>query len=60
MISHKVSVNLTSKYIFIAPYIKESMNKQFKEKCRVNKLPKNIRPYIFKKGILEEIINSID
>lgn len=60
VISHKVSVNLTSKYIFIAPYIKESMNKQFKEKCRVNKLPKNIRPYIFKKGILEEIINSID
>ena len=60
VISHKVAINLSSKYIFIAPYIKETMSKEFKEKCRINKLPKNIRPYIFKKNNLEEVLNIIN
>ncbi|PLY06488.1 MAG: tRNA lysidine(34) synthetase TilS [Arcobacter sp.] len=55
VVSHKISINLTSDYIFIAPYIQENMPKKFKEKCRIEKLPKNIRPYIFKENILEEI-----
>lgn len=51
VISHKISINITAKYIFISPYEKETMPKDFKEKCRVNKIPKNIRAYIFKEKI---------
>ncbi|QDF30114.1 tRNA lysidine(34) synthetase TilS [Halarcobacter anaerophilus] len=51
VISHKISINITTKYIFISPYEKEIMPKDFKEKCRVNKIPKNIRAYIFKEKI---------
>ena len=56
VISHKIAINLTNKYIFISPYIKETMPKEFKEKCRINRLPKNIRAYIFKENILEEVL----
>ncbi len=57
VISHKIAISFSDNFIYIAPYVKESMDKRFKEKCRLNKLPKNIRPYIFKKDILEEVIN---
>ena len=56
VISHKIAINLTNENIFISPYIKETMPKEFKEKCRINKLPKNIRPYIFKEKILNELL----
>ena len=60
VISHKISVNLSSNYIFIAPYVEVNMNKKFKEKCRLYKLPKNIRPYIFKEDFLNEICNTLN
>lgn len=47
VISHKISVALTNNKIYISPSISISMNKKFKEKCRVQKIPKNIRPYFF-------------
>lgn len=55
VISHKICVNLTNKLIFIAPYENITMIKEFKEKCRLIKLPKNIRPYIYKEKIFENI-----
>jgi len=52
VISHKISIGINDKYIFIAPYISNvSMDKKFKEKCRVKKIPKNIRAYLFYKKI---------
>jgi tRNA(Ile)-lysidine synthase len=60
VISHKISVNLTNKYIFIAPYKNETLNKKFKEKCRVNKIPKNIRVYIFLNDLIDNIIKTLD
>ncbi len=33
---------------YIAPYIKESMDKAFKEECRVLGIPNKLRPYLFK------------
>lgn len=51
VVSHKISISITSKYIYIAPYLNETMDKKFKERCRVAKIPKNIRAYIFKEGI---------
>ena len=51
VVSHKISVGINDKYIFIAPYITTSMDKKFKEKCRVKKIPKNIRAYLFDRKI---------
>ena len=57
IVSHKVSVSITDKYIFICPASKITMDKKFKEKCRVRKIPKNIRFYLYEKNIdLDELI----
>lgn len=50
-VAHKINIAITETSIFIAPKIKINMPKDFKEKCRVKKLPKNIREYIFIKNI---------
>ncbi|RXJ97007.1 tRNA lysidine(34) synthetase TilS [Arcobacter sp. AHV-9/2010] len=50
-VAHKINIAITENYIFIAPKIKTDMSKDFKERCRVKKLPKNIREYIFIKNI---------
>ncbi len=56
VISHKVSISITNEFIYIAPYETTIiMPKKFKEKCRINKIPKNIRAYIFKQNIFEKI-----
>lgn len=55
VISHKIAVNLTKNYIFISPYENYTMTKEFKEKCRIKKLPKNIRPYIFKEKLFKKV-----
>lgn len=59
VISHKICINLTKKLIFIAPYEKQTMTKEFKEKCRLSKLPKNIRPYIYKENLFENILKTL-
>ncbi|MEA3289244.1 MAG: tRNA lysidine(34) synthetase TilS [Campylobacterota bacterium] len=46
VISNKISVALTSDKIFIAPYVKTTMDKKFKERCRTNHIPANIRGYL--------------
>ncbi len=45
-ISNKIAISITSSQIWIAPKYDVKMTKKFKEKCRVNKIPKNIRGYI--------------
>lgn len=47
VVSHKVTVDITEKKIWIAPFIQNKMDKKFKEICRIAKIPKNIRPYLF-------------
>ncbi|PIF04476.1 MAG: tRNA lysidine(34) synthetase TilS [Arcobacter sp.] len=47
VISHKVAVAIVENKIYIVPVSNKTMDKKFKEKCRINHLPKNIRPYIF-------------
>lgn len=47
VISHKISVTITEDKIYICPYTKIPMNKEFKEKCRINKIPSNIRSYLY-------------
>jgi len=51
IVSKKVSISINENYIFISPYSNISMHKKFKEKCRVKKLPKNIRAYLYEKNV---------
>lgn len=53
VISHKIAVAIVDDKIYIAPYIKNTMTKYFKEKCRVNKIPNKIRGYL---STLEQFI----
>lgn len=58
VISRKYVVAKTQTQIFIAPYLLDvSMDKEFKERCRVLNIPTKLRPYLFlNQELLEEII----
>jgi len=56
VISHKISVAMNGNFIYICPYTKDIMPKKFKEKCRIKQIPKNIRAYIFKENLLENLV----
>jgi tRNA(Ile)-lysidine synthase len=58
VISHKIAISIVNEYIFISPYENVSMDKKFKELCRIKKIPKNIRAYLYKDKI-EEIFNFL-
>lgn len=55
-VSHKINIAITEDKIFIAPNCEAKMDKKFKEKCRVSKIPTNIRSYI---STLEEFDFSL-
>ncbi|WP_418184910.1 tRNA lysidine(34) synthetase TilS [Aliarcobacter vitoriensis] len=50
-ISDKINISITKEFIYIAPKTDITMKKEFKEECRIKKIPKNIREYIFIKRI---------
>ena len=45
------AICITLTHIFIAPYVKTPMPKEFKELCRIYKIPKKIRAYLFQNTI---------
>ncbi len=47
VISHKIAIAKNEKFIFVAPFSKTQMPKNFKEKCRILKIPPLIRPYLY-------------
>ena len=51
IVSHKIAVCIQNDYIWIAPFLKETINKKEKEVYRLNKIPNKIRSYIFSKKI---------
>jgi tRNA(Ile)-lysidine synthase len=51
VIAHKIAVVLSADKIFIAPFVEAIMDKEFKEKCRVLKIPPKIRGYLWSEGI---------
>ena len=55
VISHKIAICITRTYIWICPYNNQIMNKKFKDKCRLLKIPSNTRAYIYKKDILDKL-----
>ena len=52
VIGGKWAIEFQENLLYIAPFVKLSMPKNFKEKCRVAKIPSKIRGYIFKENIL--------
>ncbi len=47
IVSHKIAVEIRENSVWIAPFIESNMDKKFKEICRINKIPKYIRPYLY-------------
>ncbi len=56
-ISHKMNISICKDYIWIAPINKNVMDKKFKDNCRINNIPRNIRAYIsYKKIDLKDLM----
>jgi tRNA(Ile)-lysidine synthase len=56
-ISHKINISICKDYIWIAPINNSVMDKKFKDMCRINNIPRNIRAYISYKRIdLKELM----
>ena len=51
VVGGKWAVETQEDLLYIAPYLTVDMPKEFKEKCRINKKPIKIRPYLFKENI---------
>ena len=47
IISDKIAIDKNEKFIFISPFVKISMDKKFKEKCRIEKIPPKIRTHLY-------------
>jgi tRNA(Ile)-lysidine synthase len=46
IVSDKIAISITQFQIWIVPKCNEVMTKDFKEKCRISRIPKNIRGYL--------------
>lgn len=56
-ICHKINISIKEDYIWIVPSSTTTMDKKFKENCRLLKIPQNIRAYLFLKNIdLKELV----
>ena len=56
-ISHKINISIKEDFIWICPNVSSVMDKKFKETCRINKIPKNVRNYIYYKKIdIKELV----
>jgi tRNA(Ile)-lysidine synthase len=51
VIAHKIAICITDEKIYISPYLDAVMDKQFKEKMRILKIPPKIRGYLYKNNI---------
>jgi len=47
VVSGKIAIAFEKNFIFISPFIKANMSKDFKESCRLNQIPTKIRPYLY-------------
>ncbi|WP_323659192.1 tRNA lysidine(34) synthetase TilS [Aliarcobacter butzleri] len=56
-ISHQINISIKEDFIWICPNVSSIMDKKFKEICRINKIPKNVRNYIYYKKIdIKELV----
>ena len=55
------AICIKASYIFIAPFKKAVMPKSFKESCRVLKIPKKIRAYMYEIQLeAKELTNALN
>jgi tRNA(Ile)-lysidine synthase len=47
VIQGKIAIDSNEKYIYISPYLKNIMPKEFKEKMRKEKIPPKVRSYLY-------------
>lgn len=47
VVSHKICIEIINNFLIIAPFRIQTMDKKMKEKFRINKIPKNLRGYIY-------------
>ncbi len=47
VIGGKIAIDSNEEYIFISPFIETKMDKKFKEKMRISKIPPKVRGYLF-------------
>jgi len=59
VVSHTIAIEIRENFVWIAPMRESIMDKKFKEKCRIAKVPKYIRPYLFQLPNQEETLHSI-
>jgi tRNA(Ile)-lysidine synthase len=52
VIGRKFAIERNENKLFIAPFISVKLPKEFKEKCRIAKIPPKVRGYIFEKQII--------
>jgi tRNA(Ile)-lysidine synthase len=54
---HLWAVEIQESLVYIAPYRTTAMTKDFKEKCRVLKIPSKVRPYLYEEKVnLRELL----
>ncbi|MDM5271476.1 tRNA lysidine(34) synthetase TilS [Sulfurovum sp. zt1-1] len=59
VIGGKWAIEEQNGLLYIAPYRSADMPKDFKERCRVSKIPVKIRPYCFAEGIEPSLFATI-
>ena len=57
VVGGKIAVCFEEKTILIAPYLKQAMEKKFKERCRQAHIPSKIRPYLFASSIDPSVLH---
>ncbi len=58
VISDKIAIVIKEELIYISPYYKVKLDKEFKEKCRVLKIPPKIRGYLKKEQISPNLLKE--
>ncbi len=59
VVGRKWAVEIENNLLYIAPYIKTTLPKEFKEICRINKIPPKIRGYLYKENLCNILIDTI-
>ncbi len=59
VVGRQYVVSFHSQYCFIAPYFSCEMSKEFKERCRLLKVPEKLRPYLFENREAFDVVAAL-
>ena len=59
VVGRQYVVSFHPNYCFITPYLAYDMSKEFKEKCRLLKVPRKLRPYLFENTEAFDVVVSL-